>query len=350
MDRYCDSINPEIKKAITEQTIYIICYLCTVFLNEPDMNDKNIKGHLAMLLANVIWGLNSPIGKAVLDSGISAFSLTTFRMFGAAIAFWIASLFTKKEHVKPEDLFMLFFAALFGIVLNQGSFVFGLSLTSPIDASIVTTMLPIVTMIVAAIFLKEPVTGKKVAGIFVGAMGALLLIVSSQHAAGAGRPGSIWGDLLCLSAQISFAFYLTVFRNLITRYSTITLMKWMFTYASMCFIPFSYRDVAAIKFAEIAPATYGGIAFVVLGATFIAYICVMTGQKTLRPTLVSMYNYVQPIVASIVAVALGMGSFGWSKAGAILLVFIGVYIVTQSKSKAQMDALKAAQKEEGAPK
>lgn len=306
------------------------------------MNDKNYKAHIAMLMANIIWGLNAPIGKAVLDSPyVSAVSLTTFRMVDAAIAFWVINLFVKQEHVKPDDLLKLFFAALFGIVLNQGCFIFGLSLTSPIDASIVCTTTPIITMIVAAIYLKEPVTGKKVLGIFIGAIGALILILSSTGAGTGG--GSIWGDLLCLTAQLSFAIYLTVFRNLILRYSAITIMKWMFIYASICFIPFSYRDVAAMHFSEISADVYGGIAFVVLGATFLSYLFVMMGQKHLRPTLVSMYNYVQPIVASAIAVAMGMDTFGWSKAAAIVLVFTGVYIVTQSKSKTQMKTTHTSQ-------
>lgn len=301
---------------------------------------KTYKGHLAMLAANVIWGLNAPIAKAVLNTDITALSLTTFRMVGAAVAFWIASVFTKKEHVKHEDMLMLFFAALLGIVLNQGSFIFGLSLTSPIDASIVSTTTPIIAMVVAAIYLKEPVTGKKVLGIFVGALGALLLIFSSQHTSASGKGGNIWGDLLCLSAQVSFALYLAIFKNLIGRYSIFTSMKWMFTYASICFIPFSYQDVSTVNFLSITPVTYAQILFVVLGATFLAYICMLTGQKTLRPTLVSMYNYVQPVVASFIAVSMGMDTFGWSKAAAIVLVFVGVYIVTQSKSRAQLQALK----------
>ncbi len=300
-------------------------------------NDKNYKGHLAMLAASMIWGLNSPIGKAALDFGIPPLALTTFRFFGAAIAFWFISIFTKKEHVKHEDLLMLFFAALFGIVLNQGTFIFGLSLTSPIDASIVTTMAPIVTMIVAAIVLKEPVTGKKVLGIFVGAIGALLLILTSQSTTGA-KSSNILGDMLCLTAQLSFAIYLTVFKDLIQKYSSVTIMKWMFVYASMCFIPFSYSDVASINFSTVPLKVYAEISFVVLAATFLAYLFVMTGQKVLRPTIVSMYNYVQPIVASFVAVSVGMDTFGWPKAAAIILVFVGVFIVTQSKSKAQLDA------------
>ena len=300
-------------------------------------NDKNYKGHLAMLAASMIWGLNSPIGKAALDFGIPPLALTTFRFFGAAIAFWFISIFTKKEHVKHEDLLMLFFAALFGIVLNQGTFIFGLSLTSPIDASIVTTMAPIVTMIVAAIVLKEPVTGKKVLGIFVGAIGALLLILTSQSTTGV-KSSNILGDMLCLTAQLSFAIYLTVFKDLIQKYSSVTIMKWMFVYASMCFIPFSYSDVASINFSTVPLKVYAEISFVVLAATFLAYLFVMTGQKVLRPTIVSMYNYVQPIVASFVAVSVGMDTFGWPKAAAIILVFVGVFIVTQSKSKAQLDA------------
>jgi len=299
-------------------------------------NDKNYKGHLAMLAASIIWGLNAPIGKAALDFGIPPLALTTFRFFGAAIAFWFISLFTKKERVKNEDLLMLFFAALFGIVFNQGTFIFGLSLTSPIDASIVTTMAPIVTMIVAAIVLKEPITGKKVLGVFVGAIGALILILTSQAGTG-GKSGNIAGDLLCLTAQLSFAIYLTVFKGLIEKYSSVTIMKWMFIYASMCFIPFSYDNIASINFAAIPLRVFGEISFVVFAATFLAYLFVMTGQKTLRPTIVSMYNYIQPIVASFVAVSIGMDSFGWSKTVAIVFVFTGVFIVTQSKSKAQLE-------------
>ena len=141
--------------------------------------NKNVQGHLFALTANVMWGLMAPIGKFALQE-FSALSVTTFRMVGAAAAFWILSMFCKQEHVNHKDMLKIFFASLFALVFNQGVFIFGLSLTSPIDASIVTTTLPIITMIVAAIYLKEPVTNKKVLGIFVGAMGALILILGSQ--------------------------------------------------------------------------------------------------------------------------------------------------------------------------
>ena len=293
--------------------------------------NKNLQGHLLALSANVLWGLMAPIGKSAL-SEFTPLSVTTFRMVGAAVCFWILSFCCKQEHVNHRDLLKLFFAALFALVFNQGVYIFGLSLTSPIDASIVTTTLPIVTMIIAAIYLKEPVTGKKVLGIFAGAMGALILIASSQNASG-GANGSIWGDILCLMAQISFSIYLTVFKGLSQRYSPITLNKWMFVYASMCYIPFSYCDIAAIQWETVPASAILQVGYVVLGGTFVAYICLMAAQRHLRPTVVSMYNYMQPTVASIVAIAIGMATFNVQKGIAVVLVFLGVYFVTQSKSR-----------------
>lgn len=291
--------------------------------------NKNIQGHVFALTANILWGLMAPIGKSALTE-FSPLSVTTFRMVGAAACFWLLSLFCKREQVDHRDMLKIFFASLFALVFNQGVYIFGLSLTSPIDASIVTTTLPIVTMIVAAVYLKEPVTNKKVLGIFVGAMGALTLILSSQGAAGG---GNIMGDLLCLAAQISFSIYLTVFKGLSQKYSPVTLNKWMFVYASICYIPFSYHDVAAIQWSGISTAALLQVSYVVIGGSFLAYICIMTAQRLMRPTVVSMYNYMQPIVASTAAILLGMGTFDLEKGIAIALVFLGVYIVTQSKSR-----------------
>lgn len=295
---------------------------------------KNIHGHLFALTANVMWGLMAPIGKSALQE-FSPISLTTFRMVGAAAAFWILSLFFKQEHVSHRDMLKIFFASLFALVFNQGVFIFGLSMTSPIDASIVTTTLPIVTMIVAAIYLKEPITNRKVLGIFVGAMGALTLIISSQ-AASSGNSNLI-GDLLCLVAQISFSIYLTVFKGLTQQYSVVTINKWMFVYASMCYIPFSYHDISTIAWASVPTIAIVEVLYVVLGGSFLAYLCIMSAQKLLRPTVVSMYNYMQPIVATIAAIIMGIGSFGWQKGIAIALVFLGVYIVTGSKSRADFE-------------
>lgn len=288
-----------------------------------------------MLIASMAWGLMSPIGKDIMSTEVTALSLATFRMVGGAACFWIASLFTRHEEVKPHDLMLFFFAGLFAIVFNQGMFIFGLSLTSPIDASIITTMAPIATMILAAIHLHEPITNKKVGGVFLGALGALIMILGNSKAT-SGNGSNIVGDLLCFLAQVSFAVYLTFFKGLVTKYHPITCMKWMFTYAAICFIPLSYSEISALSFEQITLQTWSEITFVVVGATFMTFLLLMFAQKILRPTVLSMYNYTQPIVASIVSVMVGLGTFGWSKGIAVILVFTGVYLVTQSKSREQM--------------
>jgi drug/metabolite transporter (DMT)-like permease len=301
------------------------------------MEDKNFKGHAALFAAYIIFGLNTPISKAVLLEGeTSAMALTFFRFAGAAALFWILSVFVKKEHVGRRDIFLLFVASLFGILFNQMSFIIGLSLTSPIDASVITTMSPILTMILAAFFLREPITGKKILGVLVGAAGAILLIYSSDivHHSSA----SVEGNLLCILSSFSFAIYLTAFKKLIVRYSPATSMKWMFLFSTICSLPFCWRDVSAINYAALPMDIYFRIIYVVAFATFLSYLFIPVGQKYLRPTVVSMYNYLQPLVSSLLAVALGMDAFGWTKGAASLLVFLGVYIVTQSKSRAQMEA------------
>ena len=299
------------------------------------MENKSFKGHAFLFVAYIIFGLNTPIAKAVLMQGeVSAISLTFYRMAGAAILFWIASLFAKKETVNPRDIFMLFLASMFGILINQLCFITGLSLTSPIDASVITTIAPILTMILAAFFLKEPITWKKVIGVLIGASGALLLIFNSETS-NRGETNTI-GNLLCLASVTSFVLYLTAFKKLITRYSAVTSMKWMFLFATICSLPICWGDVSRVDYANISAGMYLRIIYVVALATFLAYMFLPIGQKSLRPTIVSMYNYLQPIVASIVALILGMDVFGWIKGSATVLVFLGVYIVTRSKSYAQI--------------
>lgn len=301
-----------------------------------------------MLCANAMWGLMSPLAKLVMLGGlVTPLVVTDLRVFGAMVLFWIVSFFRKPEHVGHKDLAKLFVASLLAIVFNQGCFIFGVGLTSPADASIITTSMPLWAMVLAAIFLKEPITGKKVLGIAFGATGALLLIMGSSHAGTSSTVSgdkSIWGDLLVLMAQLSYALYLVLFKNFVGKYSVFTLMKWMFTYAFICLLPFSYNDLLAAGWAGLSLMEIGSLAFIVVGSTFLCYILVVVGQKNLRPTVAGMYNYVQPVVACIVAICWGMDSFNWVKGVSILLIFGGVYLVTMSRSRAELEAHEASVK------
>lgn len=295
-------------------------------------NIQQIKGHIACFSSGAMWGLMAPIAKLVMAAGIiTPLLIAGFRMFGAALLFWTASLFRPQEHVCRKDLALLAGAAMLGIVFNQGSYLFGVSFTSPGEASIITTTMPIWVMLLAAVILHEPITAKKVGGIVVGATGALILVFGNG-AVVSGGDNPVLGDILVLTAQLSYALYLTFYRNFIRKYSVITLMKWMFTFASIAVSPLVIREGLHTDWSSLTGGEIAGTAYVVVFATFLAYICVMIGQKNLRPTVVGMYNYVQPIVATLVGIIIGLDHFTPMKVFAVVLIFTGVFLVTISKA------------------
>ncbi|MDO4311159.1 MAG: DMT family transporter [Prevotella sp.] len=305
------------------------------------MNDKTSRpllAHLSMFAACAFWGLMAPLGKDAMTHGITGIDMVTFRVSGAALLFWLTSLFTPREHVTRRDLMLFPLAGLFGLVMNQCCYTIGLSITSPVNASIVTTSMPIFAMILAALILKEPITGRKATGVLMGCSGALILILTSASAANA-KVGDIRGDLLCLLAQFSFALYLALFNPLVRRYSVFTINKWMFLWATVFILPFSWSHVAAIEWSDVPVRTWWETTYVVFVATYLSYILTMVGQRTLRPTVVSTYNYVQPLVSVIVSVAAGLAAFRLSHALAVVLVFSGVWLVTKSRSRRDMEKL-----------
>lgn len=295
---------------------------------------SQVRGHVSMLGANVMWGMMAPVAKMVMAAGVVApLLMTDFRIFGAAILFWLTSLLLPREHVPAGDLLRLAGAGMLGIVFNQGCYVFGVGYTYPSEASIITTTMPIWVMILAALFLGEPVTWKKVTGILLGGSGAVLLVMGGHGAsAEMSADNPVLGDLLVLTAQLSYALYLTLYKNFIRKYSLVTLMKWMFTFASVAILPFSLPTIVSTDWQALTAAETGGVAYVVLGGTFLAYVFVMIGQKALRPTLVGMYNYVQPIVATTIGIWMGLDVMTPVKAIAVAMIFGGVLLVNLSKA------------------
>lgn len=289
-----------------------------------------LRGHLMLLGAAVLWGCNAPMIKDLQGLGVPALVVADMRAVGAAVAFWVMSLFVGGgERVSVSMLGRLCVAGILCIVLNQVLFTVGVNYTSPIDATVISTMLPIVTMIFAAIILKESITGMNVVGIAVGAAGALTLVFGGG---GSSVGGGLVGDALCFTAQVSCALYMVIFSNTIHRYSVVTLMKWLFLFSAIIVTMVTWPSVVAVDYASLPLKAWGEMMFIVFGGTFVSYIFFTGGQKLLRQTVVSMYNYVQPIVATVLSVAMGVGSFGVGKVISMAMVFAGVYIVTHAKN------------------
>jgi drug/metabolite transporter (DMT)-like permease len=298
------------------------------------MNHEKIKGHILIFAANILFAVNIPISKSLIPSHVTPEALTLLRIVFGCVMFWTISLFVAKEKVALKDLGLLLLCAVCGVAFNQTLFMVGLNLTSPVDASIIATAGPIYVMLLAAFILKEPITGQKATGVLLGVAGAVTLILSSSQ--GESQAGGLAGNLRIVCSNLLYSIYVVLSRSLSLRYSAITIMKWMFLFSTIILIPFTYRaalETPAFHRDALIWQEAGAIAYVLLLGTVLPYLLIPMSLKRLRPTTVSMYNYIQPIVASVLAVFLGQSGFGWEELFSAALVFAGVYLVTQTADR-----------------
>lgn len=308
------------------------------------MNRENLKGHILILIANILFGVSMPIFKYLLTSGVPPEALTIMRSAFACTMFWTVSLFCVKEKVLKEDFIKLFIYALCGVGLNQWLFVVGLRNSSPVDASIIATVVPIFVLILAAVLLKEPITQKKSYGVLMGVSGGLLLVFSSTQSADS--VSSMKGDTLMIINCLMYSVYLVLSKPLSMRYSPITMMKWMFLFSTLILSPFCIEYVPTVPIFHretFEIKELSAVFYVLLGATFLPFMLIPMALKRIRPTAVSMYNYVQPIIASLIAVVIGQDVISCWKILSAVLVFAGVYLVTQSKSMENLEKSQVSQ-------
>lgn len=295
-------------------------------------------GHIAILGANIAFAVNIPIAKTLVGpEGIHPLAISFFRFTGAMICFWLVSLLLPREKVSKKDLIKLFFAGLCAVGINQVLFAVALEYTTPLDIALINTTGPIFTLLMATLIIKEPLTPLKGVGVGLGAVGAVWLALLSNSSEGAESGGvHTIGIILVAISVLAYAIYLTLFKDVINKYHPITLMKWMFTFAFVLTTPFFFPLVLKSDLGSKSPEFFFSLSYVVVFATFVAYLLIPISQKRLRPTVISMYIYIQPLIAGVVSIAVGMDVWHWSRVPAILLIFVGVYLVTQSKSKQEL--------------
>lgn len=297
------------------------------------------QGNLIMFIVILLFSANIPINKYIYANHLlSPIGMTLLRATFGAIMFWIVSLFLPSEKVEKRDMLILLAGGIFGMVLNQGLFAYGLSRTSAIDASIITTAGPLFAMLIAAVLLREPITMMKAGGVVVGAGGAIFLVYTSHLNVSHGNESDLLGNLMVTGGAFSYAFYLVITRPLSDKYHSITMMKWMFLYSSLVMLPFSYKEVIeAPLFYQADTMPFILLAFTLFGATFLTYMMIPLAQRRIRPTTIAMYNNLQPLFTSIIAIFIGMDKFTIEKLIAGIIIFAGVYLVTASKSRADLE-------------
>jgi drug/metabolite transporter (DMT)-like permease len=293
---------------------------------------NQLKPHLALLSANMLYGINYVVAKGVMPTYISPVALTLLRILPATILFWIVGFWVKQEVANKKDYINLFFCGLLGVFMNQFMFISGLSLSSPINAAIMMTTNPILVLVVSAIVLKDKISVLKIAGIIIGASGAIMLIV------GKGFQGfdheHLAGDLLLLGNSISFALYMIFARPLMQKYDAITVLKWMFLFGCIMYFPIGISPILNTNWGAIPPKGIFALIYIVIGTTFITYLLINYALKHLKSTTVSIYIYLQPVVAVVTASITGADKLTVLNFTASMLVFVGVYLVSRHNKPA----------------
>lgn len=294
------------------------------------MNNKNkIQAHSAVILANVIFGLGVPVTKLLLDEWVSPMGYMFTRCLGAAVIFWLISLFMPKEPVQRKDLLIIMLGGLLGFVVSQTLTAWALVYTTPVYFSLIATLTPVATMLMAAVFLKETLNGKKTIGVLIGIAGALLMVFMGWQ--GGSGTNDVLGIFLTILSLLTWVIYLLITRNISQKYSAVTQMKWIFLISTIAVLPFAAPEWGQQKLFSAAWAWTGvaEMAFIVLFATVMGYFAIPFAMRYLPATTVSIYTNLQPVVASLVAIYIGQDVLTWDKPVAGILVLLSAYIITR---------------------
>ena len=293
------------------------------------MQNHRLQAHTAVLLANIIFGLGVPVTKLLLDQWVSPMAYMATRCLGAAAIFWLISLFLPREKEAPRDLTVIILGGLLGIVVSQTLTAWALTFTTPVYFSLIATLTPVATMLCATLFIGEKISTRGVVGVALGVAGAMLMVFIGWQG-GSGK-NDILGIALTLLSMFTWAVYLIITRKVSARYTAVTQMKWVFLASAIAVLPFSLTNLQSAPLYSAATQWSGlaEMAFIVVFATVAGYFAIPFAMRYLKATTVSVYTNLQPIVASLVAIALSQDVLTWDKPVALVLVLLSAWLVTK---------------------
>jgi drug/metabolite transporter (DMT)-like permease len=294
----------------------------------------SLKAHISLFSAQVIYALNYSIAKDLMPFHIGPLALVFLRISGACLLFWILALFTKQEKLEKGDLKKMAILAIFGVFVNQLFFIYGLSLTKPINSAIIMISNPIIVIVFTLIILKESITIFKIGGLFLGISGAvILLLFRGNFELGS---DTIAGDAMTLINSTSWAIFVVMAKPYMQKYNTVTVMKWIFIFGLLYMTPFGLHDIMHTNWSAMTTDIFLAIGFVVVATTFMAYLLNTYALKALSPSVVSTYIYLQPFLATIFAVFLGKDVLTPIKIISAVLIIMGVYLVSYRPKKSEI--------------
>jgi drug/metabolite transporter (DMT)-like permease len=293
-----------------------------------------LKAHISLFAAQVIYALNYSIAKDLMPDHIGPLALVLLRIGGAGLLFWVLSIFTKKETLEKGDLKKMAILALFGVFINQVFFIYGLSLTKPINSAIIMISNPIMVILFTLIVFKERITVLKISGLLLGIVGAVTLLLFKGNFEFGSE--TLIGDLLTLINATSWAVFVVMAKPYMQKYHTVTVMKWIFLFGFIFMLPVGFNDIQTVQWHAWSTGVWLGVGFVVVATTFLAYLLNTYPLKILSPSVVSMYIYTQPFLATLFAVFLGKDTLTPTKLLSAVLIILGVYMVSMKTKETKL--------------
>lgn len=290
---------------------------------------------IAATIVSIIYGMTFTIAKDVMPNYVQAYGFIIMRVGGSAILFWVVWLFSRiskdvrDEKIDRADYLRIFWAAFFGVALNMLAFFKGLSLTSPISASVLMVSTPIIVLVLSAIILKERMLKRMVFGIILGLIGTAFLILYGKSSGSTSNP--TLGNFLVFVNATSYGLYLVIVKKLMEKYNPFNFAKWIYLIGFIMVLPFGWSQFQVVDWTSMPMDIYWKIGFVVVFSTFGTYMLNLLSMKELKPTTVAVFVYLQPVFATVFAISLGKDELTLVKIVSAVLIFTGVYLVTQKK-------------------
>ncbi|GGI56463.1 DMT family transporter [Winogradskyella haliclonae] len=287
---------------------------------------------VALFLVQLLYGLNYTFAKVIINENfVKPLGLVILRVGGATLLFWLISPLIPKEKIDKKDYIKFFFAAIFGVMINMILFLKGLELTTPIHAAAIVTITPVIILILSSFVLKEKITLLKVIGVVLAFSGAIVLTIYGKSA----RAGDdiVLGNTLIFINAISYSIYIILIKKLTEKYHPFTFIKWLFLFGFILVLPFGFKDITQMEWTTFTPYAWIALLFVVVGATFATYLLNPLALRKLKATTVGVFIYLQPVIAGLFAIIMGADVVDTVKISAMVLIFLGVYLVTIKPKK-----------------
>ncbi len=291
------------------------------------------KAHIALLLCNTVWALDYPFYNLVLPHYVKPIAMISASLIATALLSLVPMLWEKVEKVARKDILKLIGAALLIGVIRKVFIMYGLSKTSPIDGSIIDTIVPLLVLIISVAIGIDHYTKLKVAGLILGMAGAVAVVltgVSASH-----THSHLWGNIMILLCACATSLYMVWFKTLITKYRITTLLRWLYCIAALIMLPFGLKAIIHTDYALIGSSgkILFSTLFVLVMPTYLPNLLLNYALKSVQPTVTSIYTYLQPVIAITVSVLMGLDKLHADTVIFAIVIFIGVGLVLRSYTR-----------------